>query len=336
MSNAGEKFLELFNKLEEENRRKVDVSTAFNSLRVNEDFSFYSEELGKVTMTDYAFGQLCQQVYRYSLPAEYFRNLFKEDPMKFAEQLNYHLEKGKRTERRFRLVQSEDGNSAEVRGIVSHSYIPYDNIDALHIFKDTAKDMQYDLKNVYMDDKMMFLRFIFPETEKNFGRAVAGQDDRNFLALDLVNSEVGHTSIIANPSIYRLICENGLVAKQAEYGFYRQRHMHIDPSVVNENLRKSIVHGIDMGKEIMQKFELARQVKIENPYELITDYGKKKALSDKMLREVRSNYDIEADKSLFGVVNAFTRTARDIKSLEKRIELEKYASSIMDKELKIA
>ncbi|PEF30378.1 hypothetical protein CON39_11955 [Bacillus thuringiensis] len=335
MSNAGEKFNKILDSLEAEDKRKEDIMSPINSLRVSPDFTFESEDLGKIRMTEHAFGQLCQQVYNYNLPAEYFKNLFKESPERFAEQLNYHLINGKATERKFRTVRDEVGGQSEIRGIVSQSYIPYDNLDALRIFMDTARDLpNYDLKDVHMDDKMMFLRFIFPETEKNFGRSFDGQDDRNFIALDLINSEVGFTSIVANPSIYRLICTNGLVAKQAEYGFYKQRHMHVDPHKVNEDLRKSIVHGVETGKDILHKFEKARQITVENPYELITDYGKRKAMSEKMLRTVRTNYDIEADKSLFGIVNSFTRTARDIKSLERRLEIEKYASRIMDKELK--
>ncbi len=336
MSNAGEQFLEILAKLEAEEKRKKDLTSPLNTLRVNDDFTFNSEELGKVRMTDHAFGQLCQQLYDYALPADYFRNLFKEDPTRFAEQFNYHLVNGKGKERRFRMVTDETGQQSEVRGIVSESYIPYDNLDALQIFMDTAKDLpDYEMKTYHMDDRMMFMRFVFPDTEKNFGRSFDGQDDRNFIALDLVNSEVGFTSIIANPSVYRLVCTNGLVAKQAEYGFYKQRHMHIDPLMVNTNLKKSIIHGVEMGQEILHKFESARKIKVDNPYEMITEYGKRKALSEKMQRTVRTNYDIEADKSLFGVVNAFTRTARDLKSLERRLDLEKYASKIMDDGLKV-
>jgi Domain of unknown function (DUF932) len=333
---AGEKFLEILKQLEEEEKRKVDITAPVNSLRVNEDFTFESSELGRVRMTDHAFSQLCQNVYHYNLPTDYFKNLYKEDPQRFAEQMNYHLRNGRNINRKFRMVMDEDGKQAEVRGIVSESYIPYDNIDALRIFMDTARDLpEYKLANHHIDDRVMFLRFIFPSTERNFGMTVDGGDDRNFVAVDLINSEVGFTSIIANPSVYRLVCTNGLVAKQAEYGFFKQRHMHIDPAKVNERLSKSIVHGVEVGHEILHKFEQARKVKIDNPYEVITEYGKRKALSEKMIREIRNNYDIEAEKSLFGVVNAFTRTARDIKNLERRLDLEKYASKIMDDMLKV-
>lgn len=337
MSNAGERFNELLKKLEAEDKRKIDISTPINSIRVNEDFTFESSEIGKARMTDYAFGQLCQQVYNYTLPADYFKNLYEEDPMRFTEQLNYHLKKGRALERKFRMVKDEEGDLSEIRGIVSNSYIPYDNIDAVSIFMDTARELpDYNLKNVHIDDKMMFLRFTFPDTERNFGRAVDGQDDRNFIGLDLLNSEVGFTSITANSSVFRLVCTNGLVAKQADYGFYKQRHIHIDPYEVNNNLRKSIIHGVDVGKEMLHNLERTRQIQIENPYELIADYGGKKGMSKKIIKTIRDNYDIEADRSLFGVINAFTRTARDMKSLEKRIDLEKYASNIMEKELKKA
>jgi hypothetical protein len=329
-NNAGERFLEILKKLEEEEKQRKDIVAPVNSLRMNEDFTFTSDNLGKVEMTDHAFGQLCQNIYNYAIPADYFRNLYKENPEKATADFNYHLENGRGTERKFRITGSQ------VRGIVSESYVPYDNLDALTIFMDTAKELpNYELMTYHMDERLMFMRFTFPSTGKSFGQSVDGQDDRNFVALDLVNSEVGFTSIIANPSVFRLVCTNGLVAKQAEYGFFKQRHAHFDPAVVNERLKKSIVHGVEMGQDILTKFESARKVRIENPYEMITEYGKRKALSEKMIRTVRANFDVEAESSLFGVVNSFTRTARDIKNLERRLDLEKYASKIMDDGLKV-
>jgi hypothetical protein len=125
-----------------------------------------------------------------------------------------------------------------------------------------------------------------------------------------------------------------MVAKEAEYGWYKQRHIHIDKRQVNIDLKKSIVHGVDMGQDILGKFGQARQITVQNPYEEITRYGRKARMSDKMLKTVRENYDIEADKSLFGVVNAFTRSARDLKSVQSRIELEKFASKVLDEGLK--
>lgn len=335
MTNAGARFQEVLKKLEAEDKRKVDLILPVNSLRVREDFTFESEDSGIVRLTDYAFNQLCSTVYNYTLPADYFRKLFEENPERFTEQLNYHLANGREVNRKFRMVKDEIGQQAEVRGIVSESYTAYDNIQTLRTFMDTAKHLpEYELKNFHMDDRLMFARVMFPETEKNFGRSYDGQDDRNFVAIDLVNSEVGCASVIANPSIFRLICTNGLVAKQAEYGLYKQRHRSINPYEVTADLKKSIVHGVETGVEMLGTFEKSRKITVANPYEMITEYGKRRAMSDKMLKTVRDNYDIEDDKSLFGVVNGFTRTARDIKNLEKRIELEKYAMSIMEKELK--
>jgi hypothetical protein len=339
MSNAGERFKEILAKLEAEEKRKKDVVAPINSIRVNPDFTFEGADFGKAKFTDHAFGQLCNTVYKYPLPPEYFKNLFEDDPEWFAVQMNRHLEKGKGLDRKFRTIGNigEGNHDSLVRGVVSKNFIPYDNLDTLSVFEDVARSgkiPEFDLKIGDINDNRMFLRFMFPDTERNFGRSYDGQDDRNFVALDLINSEVGLTSIMANPSIYRLICTNGMVAKEAEYGWYKQRHIHIDPLQVNMDLKKSIVHGIEMGRDILGKFEQARQITVQNPYEEITRYGKKSRLSDKMLKAIRENYDIEADKSLFGVVNAFTRTARDLKSVQARIDLEKFASKVLDEGLK--
>jgi hypothetical protein len=325
----GDKFKEILAELEEAEKKRKDIVVPVNSLKVNTDFTFESQDLGRVKMTDHAFGQLCQNVYRYALPSDYFRKLYKDDPQQFAETMNYHLQKGKETTRKFRL----SGN--EVRGIVSESYVPYDNLDALTLFMDTARELpNYELETSYLNDKVMFLRFKFPTTERTLGKTIDGKDDKNFVAMDLVNSEVGYASMVVNPSIYRLVCTNGMVQKKAEYGLFKQRHINFDPQEINERMNHSILNGVKMGEHMLDRFASAREIKIENPYEEIAFEGKRNRLSDKMLKEVRNNFDIEGEKSLYGVVNAFTRTAREL-PVERRIDMEKIASKVLDNGLKV-
>lgn len=330
MKSAGEKLKEIIEMLEREEAERQDIVTELNSLRMNDDFSFQSDDLGRVDLSDYAFSQLCAQVYGYPLPAEYFKRLYKENPEKATRDLNYHLQNGRNIKRKFRVVGDK------VKGIVSQGYATYDNLDAVSIFSRTAKELpEFELSHSFIDDKIMFLRFTFPSTEKNFGKTVDGAEDKNFVALDLVNSEVGYASLLVNPSIYRLVCTNGMVAKQAEYGFFKQRHFNFEHRTVNDNIRKSMIHGVETGTNILDKFGRAREMRIDNPYEWISELGKRKSLSNKLMKEVRTNFEIENEHSLYGVVNAFTRTARDMKSLEKRLELEKYASKILDDRLKV-
>lgn len=327
---AKQKFDELLKKLEDEQKLRKDIPMPLNTLRVNDDFTFRSEETGRVEFTDFAFNQLCQQVTDFTLPADYFKKLYKAHPEKAVADINWHLENGKGATRKLRLT----GN--EVRGIVSEQYIPYDNLDALTLFMDTAKREgfnNFELKNDHLSDKIMFLRFTFPDTAVSLGRTIDGKDDKNFLALDLLNSEVGSASIIVNPSIWRLVCTNGMVEKKAQYGLFKQRHINFDPATVNSRIQNSIVTGIKTGEEILDKFGRSRNVKIQNPYEVITHHGQRKAYSDKILKGLRESFEKEPENNLYGVVNAFTRTAQNLGSIERKIEMEQFASKILDEGL---
>lgn len=336
ISNGGEIFNQIITRLEDEQKRKVDAVTTLNSLKVNPDFTFESYDLGKVKMTDHAFGQLCSQVYDYPLPVDYFKKLFEDNPQRFSEQLNFHLQNGKGLSRKFRMVKGkENGDPTMIRGIVSEKYIPYDDLDVLSIFVDASKHLpEFEVMNNFSNDNMMFLRIGFPSTSRSFGTTIDGKDDKNFLALDLLNSEVGTTSIIANPSIFRLVCTNGMVQKTADYGLFKQRHIHINPVAVNEGLRHSIILGVNEGNEMLENFEQSRKIKIDNPYEVLDRYGKSARMSNKMIESLKDNFEIEREKSLFAVVNAFTRTATQINNIERRLELEKYASKVLEDGLK--
>ena len=323
----------LVKRFESEKKRKKDIAVPINSIRINENLNFESPTVGEFKMSEQGFKQLCQQAYDFNLPYDYLMKMYEKDKDYFKHVINYHLQQGKDSERILRGIEDEDGELS-VRGIVSNKYTPFDNLDALETFMRAMKLRgidNYQIKTSSVREDGMFLRFVLPSTGVNFGTSYEGKEDWNYISIDLTNGEVANSALKVVSSVYRMVCTNGMVALDKVDGL-NQRHS--GSSDIAHNMKMSIDNGIVVGEKNLQELLVAKGITVDQPYEMIGKYAKQAKLSETVTKIVRENYDIEADRNLMSIVNAFTRTARDFESIDKRVELERFASRVLMNELK--
>lgn len=333
---TGEMAVEhLVKRFEFEEKRKEDIIAPINSIRVNQDIKFETKnEIFDVS--EQGFKQLCQQLSgEIKLPYDYLVKMHEKDPMQFASIVNYHLERASDTERVLRGMREEDG-SLNIRGIVSKNYTKFDNLDALDVFMKSMATQgidDYQLKTTSVSENGMFLRFVLPSSGVNFGSSYEGKEDWNYISIDLVNGEVGNKALKIISSVYRQVCTNGMVALDTVDSLNKR---HSGQSDISGDMRKAISSGIIIGEKSLQELKVARGIEIVSPYETISKYAKQAKLSEAQAKTVRENYEIEKDHNLMSIINAFTRTARDTSVIDKRLELERFASRILSTELKRA
>ena len=323
----------LVDTLVKEKERKLDYELSLNKIRVNKDLKFESDETGEFSFSEKGFKQLCQNISEYTIPYDYMMNLYEHDKEQFASLINWHLKHAKDTEKKLRGIKGEDG--LNIRGIVSPKFQPFDNLDALETFM-TAMKFQgiddYQIKTSTIKEDFMFLRFMLPSTMQSFGKTVDGKEDWNYMAMDLINGETGNSTLKLVSSAYRQVCTNGMVALDV-IDSLNKRHVGQEKDFIN-GMTGAIRQGIAIGDKTLQELAMTKKILVDNPYEVITKYAKQLKLSDSQQKTVRENYEIEPERNVMSIINAFTRTARDLKSIDKRIQMEKFASHIMEKELK--
>lgn len=324
-----EKLMERFHAEEE---FKLDFDTPLSNIMVNADGRFEHKHHGELNLTDSSFKQLCANMYGYTVPAEYMKNLYENDKDQFISIMNYHLSNSKESDKKIRTISTDEGT--KVRGIVSTTYSPFDNLQALETFSRAMKNTGHDdymLKTTNVRDNGMFLRFILPSTQKNFGESFEGKEDYNYVSLDLINGETGLSSLKVLASTYRLVCTNGMVALERVEGLTKRHTGDLSSIVGDMNL--TINNGIVIAENALSDLEKSRNIVVKNPYEEIKKYATKGKLNEAQAKKVRENFEIEADKSLMGIVNAFTRTGRDLKDVDRRIEMERFANRILKTEI---
>lgn len=325
----------LVERFEEEEKRKSDFIVPLKEIYVNKDLKFESDKTGEFSLSEKGFKQLCQNLSpSYNIPYEYMMNLYEDDKEQFASLLNWHLGRATDKEKKLRGIVGNDGE-LNIRGIVTPSFTPFDNIDALDTFMKAMKIQgidDYQIKTSNIREDFMLLRFILPSTMQSFGKTVDGKEDWNYMAMDLVNGETGNSTLKLVSSAYRQVCTNGMVALDV-IDSLNKRHIGEQKSFV-DGMTSAIRQGVAIGDKTLKELALTKGIKVDNPYDVINKYAKQIKLSESQAKTVRENYEIEAEGNVMSIINAFTRTARDMKNIDKRLQLEKFASTIMEKELK--
>lgn len=216
----------------------------------------------------------------------------------------------------------------KVRGFLTDSYEPFDNIElfeAVEPYMDGA-ETRWD----YSDEKVTHLSVTWPSTatEIKVGDVVK-------TGIHISNSEVGLRSVTIASYVYRLKCSNGLIGGGNEGGLFRFRH-----TGDGDNLRNKIKAAIESTymetSKIIAQFREALNKQINDPATYLENIAKDKGnnVTQEQFKNMLNAYLIEPDPNLYGVVNAITRTANQYYIGETRYELERLANKTLQQGLK--
>ncbi len=284
----------------------------------SEDMNTYGAEVHPFGMTEWAESQL---LTRLGMPVAYFRKVFKEDPDLYMNHVNYWLSIADGTVRIRAKTIGERG--PHIRGIVSDQYTPFDNVQLIDLIDNLKKNMAYHVQfeSMCLESHRLHLRMTLPDTRRTFGVT-----DENRIGFDFLNSEVGASSVAIQAMIYRLICSNGMKAWTSEGDGFRHRHIHIDRRLLERRAGQSIAAQLEGSEGILQDFGKSRDIPVNNPLEVIEKVAKASKLSDKFIATAKDEF--EGDRSAYGVINSFTRAARELDNAA-RLEAEAFAGKLL-------
>lgn len=301
---------------------KKDMLAVANEIKMNKDGQFTVGRL-KFDATDNAYSQAFQ---RYGMPTTYERRLLEINPKLVADQYNYF---SANAQQRDMLVRyREQSSKRTMRALLTDAYTPLDDLEIYETFNDLfgteMKDLQ--IETFYYDDNRSRVRVLIPDLSMNVGTPKKGDILR--VGFDIINSETGRSSLSVSPVVYRLVCTNGLKLWQNEGEVFKQRHAHVSQYDLKSNLSEAVKNAIRNGDVLIGKFAEMKEQPVEDPMALIQTLAKKKDYSDKFVKTTQDAFLIEPEKTMFGVINAFTRSAQTLND-EDRIEIEKFAGSLV-------
>jgi hypothetical protein len=252
--------------------------------------SFESLETMKIGDERHTLRTVAQRsiAWRLGIPYNY---LAKCPPEMQRVQMNHWI----KSEKRDQLFLRFDG--MDVRAVFTPRYIPVDNfqvlerLDAMGYTPDTKVQCSLDSE---------FMLLSIPDGRRQF--KING--DRMTPGISISNSEVGLASLSVSAFILRLVCTNGMVAKDEIATSYR----HVSTKILTElpQVFEKVADGLGKQKE---RLKLSLDSPVSDPFATIQRFNKQFALGDREKEAVAWAWPKEAGETMFNVVNAYTRAA---------------------------
>lgn len=238
-----------------------------------------------------------------------------------------------------RLVRTLDGRA---RAYLSDRYRRLDDEELLEAVLPVLGEIP-DLRvaSCQVTDNNLYLKAVAPRIE---GEVKPG--DAVQAGVLISNSEVGLGALNVQPLIFRLVCENGMVAGEAVRRFHVGRQIDSEDAVAvfqDRTLRaddeafwlkvadvvRAAVTETRFRELLSQMQESATSQPIADPSKGVEVLGKRFDLSEGERTSVLRYLALGGDLTRWGALNAVTRASQDVESYDRATELECVGGAIL-------
>jgi hypothetical protein len=293
-----------------------------------------SEQPVTLDITPHTHNQIGQ---RLGIPAAYYKRMLKDSPSLLSQNVNHWFIN--QSERR--MVRTLDGKA---RAYGRDRYRVVDHYEILETVLPVIGEMGEGMNIVSTEvtETKLYLKVINKrlELEVNKGDVVQA-------GFVISNSEIGLGAVSLEPLIYRMVCSNGMIAKD-----YSQKRYHIgraasadesfelyasetikaDERAFLLKIRDTVRSAVDLAKfsQVVEQMRHCQERKIEgNPVTAINVTAKHFGLNQGESSSVLTHLIQGGDLTAYGLLNAMTRTAQDLESYDRATELEGVASQVL-------
>ncbi len=336
----GRTLQELAVEIQRQDKAKRDFLVPTSEMQMMSTYDgtrFAINGVGEFGLTENAHRQLGEYC---GIPAGYYNKL-AEYPNMLATNVNHWLNVRSNDNR---MIRTLDGNA---RAFLSDRYRRIDNVQVAETVLPIISQLNgAEIKSCEVTENRMYLKVVSPKlsAEVKVGDVVQA-------GLLISNSEIGNGSVMVAPLIYRLVCTNGMIAHDRDLNRYRKHHVGRVNEIDAEYtvLRDETVEAEDKAlmmrlqdavssaisdavfAELVDKMREATTTKIEaksvpRVVELVSkEVGIQQGEQESILGHLIEGGDL----SLYGLGNAVTRAAQDVKSYDRSTELESIGYKVM-------
>lgn len=297
------------------------------------------DSIGQHSMTGHAHSQLATHL---RIPRRYYDMMRTESPDLLCTNINHWLT---RNDDNQRLVRVLDG---QVRGILSTSYKPLDNYDFAEIALTEINNIGgINVQASAVTDTRMYIKAV---NERMQGEIRKG--DIVQWGISLSNSEVGSGSLRIDPLVFRLVCTNGAVAREAIAGYVRRhkgRRLQSDLEVsqlLSDEARQAddkafwlgirdLIRNIfnpDNFQQLLAVWQASTEREITQNAPITNVVAvtlREHKLPDSMADGVLKNLLRADDLTQYGLGNAITRHSQDVDDYTVADNMEQIGATIL-------
>ncbi len=292
------------------------------------------EGVGKMGLNELTHRQIGERV---GIPSKYYDKMRNLAPELLVSNVNHWF----KNKPEGRMIRTLDGKA---RAFLSDKYRRLDNYDLAEAVLPTLADIpDLEIKSCEVTENKLYIKAITPRIEGEIKKGDIVQ-----AGLVISNSEVGTGSFSVDPMVYRLVCSNGMVAKD-----YGMKKLHVGRRVevgnaaaeffADETLQaddkafwlqardivRASVSDVILGK-VIRDMQAAGEQKVEgDPIKAVELLQEAVSLTQEEGRGVLTHFLQDGDLSKLGMANAVTRTSQDITSYDRASKLEELGHSIL-------
>lgn len=282
---------------------------------------------------------------RLNIPYKYYERMRSDYPELLAENVNGWFEK----EPEQRMLRTMGGTA---RAFLSNKYRRIDNLELMQAVYPVLQDMDgVQVMSCEVTDNHLYLQIVSNKVSTEIAKGDIVQ--AGFI---ISNSEVGYGAVSVQPLVYRLVCTNGMVAKENthkryhtgkrvdiddDYELFSDNTKILDDMAYFAKVQEIVRMAVDETKFNQQVIAMQKAMGVAvNPMiitPVVEELGKVHMLTKNEQEMVVQNFLLGdnydgghiAHFNQFGVVNAITKTANQVESYERAVELEKIGGTVL-------
>jgi hypothetical protein len=281
-----------------------------------------------------------QVAARLEIPARFYGKLREGHPALLDHNVNTLLrEKPER-----RLVRLYDGlNGARTaRAFLSDRYRRLDDPEVLEaVVPVLMKYPDMQVVKAQITESRMYLMAVTPRVQGEVKKGDIVQ-----AGVIIQNSEIGKGSLSVQPRIFRLVCLNGMISGTATRTYHVGRTLEADQThgVLSDeameaedkatflklrDVTEAALSETTFNALLAQMQEAAATKPMSDPLVGMEILAKKLDLSDGERGGVMGHLISGGDLTAWGALNAVTRTAQDVESFDRGVEMEAMGGKVL-------
>ena len=286
------------------------------------------------SVSDNAHRQLAS---RLDIPWKYYETMLNTSPALLDSNVNHWFTN--RPERR--MIRTLDRRA---RAFLSDRYRRLDNYDlAEAVLPVLAKMRNAEVISCDLSDSRMFIKVINKDLQRE---VLPGDVVQSGIVIS--NSEVGLGSLRVEPLIYRLVCTNGLIAKDFSqkkyhvgraaqndsdaYELYSDETLIADDKAFFMKVQDTVRAAVDKSRfdVIVNRLQETTSVKLQgNPVAAVEMLASRLTLSDTEQGGVLRHLVEGRDLTAYGLINAVTHYSQELDCYDRATDFERFGGQLL-------
>jgi hypothetical protein len=293
---------------------------------------------------------------RVGIPRKYADRMRREAPALLATNINHWFQNVPEK----RMVRTFNNSVNVARAFLSNGYRPFDNYDLAQTVIPKLQAAGCEIRSCEITESRFYLQASTPRIQALIDQTVrVGTHERIQRTVQagviIGNSEVGVGSVFVDPMMYDLVCTNGLILERTlkrhhvgrrnegellgdenSFELFSDETRKLDDKAFWAKVSDVVMASLDeikFNQNINRLRETQGQmlaVKPADMKEVVEVTAGRFNFSDTEKDSLLAHFAAGGDFSKYGLINAITRTAEDVDSYDRAVELERLGGQVIE------